>query len=85
MSSTLIRAERPLFEGCDWEFGTIQRCYDEWRPPAGSPLTTWQDAFQTTEREAGEAFRAAECLIWTWTRRAPECLTALARASATAK
>ena len=29
MSSTLIRAERPLFEGCDWEFGTIQRCYDE--------------------------------------------------------
>ena len=28
MSSTLIRAERPLFEGCDWEFGTIQRCYD---------------------------------------------------------
>jgi stage V sporulation protein R len=29
MSTTLIRAERPLFEGCDWEFGTIQRCYDE--------------------------------------------------------
>ncbi len=29
MSSTLIRAERPLFEGADWEFGTIQRCYDE--------------------------------------------------------
>ena len=25
MSSTLIRAERPLFEGADWEFGTIQR------------------------------------------------------------
>jgi stage V sporulation protein R len=29
MSTTLDRAERPLFEGCDWEFGTIQRCYDE--------------------------------------------------------
>jgi stage V sporulation protein R len=29
MSSTLIRAERPLFEGADWEFGTIQRCHDE--------------------------------------------------------
>src|ERR1700710_759799 len=29
MSSTLIRAERPLFEGADWEFGTIQRCNDE--------------------------------------------------------
>jgi len=28
MSTTLIRAERPLFEGADWEFGTIQRCYD---------------------------------------------------------
>ncbi len=29
MSSTLIRAERPLFEGADWEFSTIQRCHDE--------------------------------------------------------
>ena len=29
MSTTLIRAERPLFEGADWEFGTIQRCHDE--------------------------------------------------------
>ena len=29
MSSTLIRAERPLFEGADWEFGTVQRCHDE--------------------------------------------------------
>jgi len=29
MSSTLIRAERPLFEGADWEFGTIQRSYEE--------------------------------------------------------
>jgi stage V sporulation protein R len=29
MSTTLVRAERPLFEGADWEFGTIQRCYDE--------------------------------------------------------
>jgi stage V sporulation protein R len=28
MSTTLIRAERPLFEGADWEFGTIQRCHD---------------------------------------------------------
>jgi stage V sporulation protein R len=24
-----VRAERPLFEGADWEFGTIQRCHDE--------------------------------------------------------
>jgi len=29
MSSTLIRAERPLFEGADWEFSTIQRSHDE--------------------------------------------------------
>nr|WP_294544167.1 SpoVR family protein [uncultured Rhodopila sp.] len=29
MSNTLIRAERPLFEGADWEFSTIQRCHDE--------------------------------------------------------
>src|SRR5690348_7464762 len=28
MSTTLIRAERPLFEGADWEFSTIQRCHD---------------------------------------------------------
>jgi len=23
-----VRAERPLFEGADWEFGTIQRVHD---------------------------------------------------------
>jgi spore cortex formation protein SpoVR/YcgB (stage V sporulation) len=28
MSTTLIKAERPLFEGADWEFSTIQRCHD---------------------------------------------------------
>src|SRR3954467_14429751 len=28
MSTTLIWAERPLFEGADWEFSTIQRCHD---------------------------------------------------------
>jgi stage V sporulation protein R len=27
--SFAIRAERPLFEGADWEFSTIQRCNDE--------------------------------------------------------
>ena len=26
--STTLRAERPLFEGADWEFSTIQRCHD---------------------------------------------------------
>jgi stage V sporulation protein R len=26
--STLVKAERPLFEGADWEFGTIQRAYN---------------------------------------------------------
>jgi stage V sporulation protein R len=26
--STQVKAERPLFEGADWEFGTIQRAYD---------------------------------------------------------
>jgi spore cortex formation protein SpoVR/YcgB (stage V sporulation) len=26
--STILRAERPLFEGADWEFGTIQRVHD---------------------------------------------------------
>ena len=25
---TGIRAERPLFEGADWDFETIQRCHD---------------------------------------------------------
>ncbi len=29
MSSTVIRAERPLFESADWGFETIQRCNDE--------------------------------------------------------
>jgi uncharacterized protein with NAD-binding domain and iron-sulfur cluster len=27
-------------------FNMIQRCYEEWRPPARSPLKTWQDAFK---------------------------------------
>ena len=27
MSAT-VRAQRPLFEGADWEFGTIQRIHD---------------------------------------------------------
>ncbi len=26
--STTMRAERPLFEGADWEFSTIQRCHE---------------------------------------------------------
>ena len=26
--SAILRAERPLFEGADWEFSTIQRCHD---------------------------------------------------------
>jgi stage V sporulation protein R len=26
--NTILKAERPLFEGADWEFGTIQRAYD---------------------------------------------------------
>ncbi|MBN8902866.1 MAG: SpoVR family protein, partial [Rhodospirillales bacterium] len=28
MNLILPRAERPLFEGADWEFSTIQRCHD---------------------------------------------------------
>src|ERR1700744_2696541 len=27
-SAGIIRAERPLFEGADWEFGTVQRVHD---------------------------------------------------------
>ena len=26
--NTIVKAERPLFEGADWEFGTIQRAYE---------------------------------------------------------
>ena len=26
--NTLTRADRPLFEGADWEFSTLQRCHD---------------------------------------------------------
>jgi spore cortex formation protein SpoVR/YcgB (stage V sporulation) len=26
--TTIIRADRPLFEGADWEFSTLQRCHD---------------------------------------------------------
>jgi stage V sporulation protein R len=29
MSTTLIRADRPLFESADWDYSTIQRCHDE--------------------------------------------------------
>jgi uncharacterized protein with NAD-binding domain and iron-sulfur cluster len=30
----------------DNAFDMIQRCYDEWRPPAGSPIKTWKEAFK---------------------------------------
>ena len=26
--STTLKAARPLFEGADWEFSTVQRCHD---------------------------------------------------------
>ncbi|MEO8509033.1 MAG: FAD-dependent oxidoreductase [Betaproteobacteria bacterium] len=35
-----------LWMGCyENAFRTLRACYDEWRPPAGSPLRTWTDAF----------------------------------------
>jgi uncharacterized protein with NAD-binding domain and iron-sulfur cluster len=27
-------------------FRMIQRCYEEWEPPAGSPIRSWEDAFK---------------------------------------